>query len=163
MWGLAACSAQPGTALEVDGVRYSEDQVSQASAELTAFFGEAVPQSVIVSFLGIAPSVDEVAQEAEAGVSDSDVRNLMAEEAKAAGVELSSTSIRALRTNVEINALQKKTDPQAVVGVITEKQKQRNMVVNPRYGVVNEDGMLTPPVLNGVLDARKLLPPMPAN
>ncbi len=158
--GVAACSAHPGTAVQVDDTRYSVDQVNEATTELSAIEGQPVPPSTVAYILAMDDSMNELAAENDIKLTDTDIRDLVAGHAKQAGITLSDLSVKVLRVSNQHNTLTQKIGPEKVQQQLQKKQAARDIELNPRYGVIAEDGTFAPPTLTGVLDGRA--PVLPA-
>lgn len=154
MLGGSACSAHPGTAVAVDGTRYTVDQVNSAVGELSKLEGQPVAPAVVAYVLAMDDSVSELASENGIDLTDSDIRDLAASQAKQAGVHLSDLSIRVLRISQQHNALAQKIGQDEAQKELQKKQASRHIDLNPRYGTISK-GQFVPPTLTGVKDGRQ--------
>lgn len=158
--GVAACSAHPGTAVQVDDTRYSVDQVNEATTELSAMEGQPVAPSVVAYILAMDDSMNELAAENDVKLTDTDIRDLAAGQAKQAGVKLSDLSVKVLRISNQHNTLMQKIGPERMQQELQKKQAGRDIALNPRYGSIGEGGTFMPPTLTGVVDGRaSIVPP----
>lgn len=146
--GLAACSAQPGTAVIVDNQEYSEDMVSQTARELTELSGNPFTPMDVVSLLTINKSVIAVGEKHNITLSSEDVRNSFAE----MNDNLSDSSVEVLKTIHVADLLGKNIDATTFSTQLRETQDTVSVQVNPRYGQLTEEKFLARPVLDGVFD-----------
>lgn len=150
--GLTACSAQPGTALSVEGKVYSEDDVSAASQELSEMFQTPYTSVDIINMLIPSQSAISVAKKHNIEMSDEDVRKAMATQLEDGAEEMSDTSVDVLRSSWMIGTLQQTLDPETAANELLESLSNSDIDLNPRYGGLTKDNLMTPPLLPGVLD-----------
>ncbi|MDO5719506.1 MAG: hypothetical protein Q4P05_02095 [Actinomycetaceae bacterium] len=150
--GLSACSAQPGTALSVDGKVYSEDEVSAASQELSEMFQTPYTSVDIINMLIPSQSAISVAKKHNIEMSDEDVRKAMATQIEDGAEEMSDTSVDVLRSSWMIGTLQQTLDPETATNELLEALNNSDIDLNPRYGGLSKENLMTPPILLGVLD-----------
>ncbi|MDO5729307.1 MAG: hypothetical protein Q4P71_06760 [Actinomycetaceae bacterium] len=147
-FGLAACSAQPGTAVIVDDEEYSEDVVSQTARELTDLSGNPFTPTDVVNLLTINKSVIAVGEKNNITLSGEDVRNSFAE----VNDNLSDSSVEVLKTIHVANLLSQNIDEMTFSTQLRENQENLSIEVNPRYGKLTEEKFLSRPILDGVFD-----------
>lgn len=146
---LGACSAQPGVALVVDGSTYTEDQVSQATNEVSSVLGQPIKNHDITTVLALADSYIEVGKAHNIEVSDQDVRNFYAKRSEETG-RLSDPAVKVLRVSQIFQELSTSVPSDEIGTQIGQLQADRDIEMNPRYGTVDPKGMISAPSLSGV-------------
>ena len=140
---LAACSAQPGVALNIDGTTYTEDEVSEAAQQLSQISGQQFPTAGVVYVLAQGEAVREVANQDGVEFSDEDARNALA--------SANAAAVGVVRINQLLVLLQGKVDQQVLAQEMAEVQKGKDIELNPRYGALDENNAVYAPNLQGVV------------
>lgn len=147
---LGACSAKPGVALVVDGATYTEDQVSRSANEVSLAMGQPIKAADITTVLALADSYIEVGKSHNVDVSDQDVRNLYAQRTQNNGGELSAATVKVLRAAQISQELAQSVPAEEIGAQIGQLQAGRDIELNPRYGLVDQMGMISAPAFSGV-------------
>ncbi|WP_143236761.1 hypothetical protein [Actinomyces urinae] len=147
---LAACSAQPGVALKIDGTTYTEDEVSEAAQQLSQISGQQFPTAGVVYVLAQGAAVREVADQHGVEFSDEDARNALAS-VQSPGEPVNEAAVGVVRINQLLVLLQGDLDQQALAQEVTEAQKNKDVELNPRYGELDENNAVYAPNLQGVV------------
>lgn len=147
---LAACSAQPGVALNIDGTTYTEDEVSEAARQLSQISGQQFPTAGVVYVLAQGEAVREVANQHGVEFSDEDARNALAS-VQSPGEPANAAAVGVVRINQLLVLLQGKVDQQVLAQEVAEVQKGKDIELNPRYGALDENNAVYAPNLQGVV------------
>ncbi|MDO5049444.1 MAG: hypothetical protein Q4D87_06140 [Actinomycetaceae bacterium] len=156
--GLAACSAQPGVAVSVNGETYTEDAVGEVSLELSQIFGQFIEPAAVASLLIVEPAVVEVADANGIEFTEADARKRLASFEEEAGEPLSDATVSVFRMNELLKVLGSGPDAQAAQIQIAEAIQGLDAELNPRYGELDENNLMLPVTLDGVIDMREVQP-----
>lgn len=150
---VAACGVpEAGAAAVVGDRRISETELQQATAQVQTLQDargsaggvapERVQESTVLTFLILGPYLEESAQKAGAGVSDSDARDVIA----GALGEPGPSTVDYVRASLAVAHLQRLgQEPfQKALTEVGERAKAAAPRVNPRYGAWVWDGRNTP-------------------
>lgn len=151
--GLAACSAQPGTALVVDGKEYSEAEVSQAAQELSMGAGQNITVQTIVALIQVEPALVEMADKNNIEFTDADARKALASVEEANGEPVSDATVAATR-GIQLQGLLSSVvqDPAVIQTQLVEALQTYDSEVNPRFGIVGPENLMQIKPLAGVFD-----------
>ncbi|MDO5034252.1 MAG: hypothetical protein Q4E01_02575 [Actinomycetaceae bacterium] len=150
-FALAACSAQPGVALNVNGTTYSEDEVSNAAMQLTELSGQPYSTAGVTYMLMLEPVMRDLAKANGIEFSEEDARNALAAVKEMTGEPASEAAVTVVRTSQLYSLLERTLPPEQLSQEITETLAALDLEVNPRYGELTEDNMLYQPKLDGVV------------
>lgn len=150
--GLSACSAQPGVALNVNGVTYTEDEVSQAADQISELSGQTFPLAGVAYMLAQEPALREVANANGIDFSEADARKAMASVEEQTGVPVSDAAVTVVRANQLYYLLSQSLNPEVAIAMIQESMADMDIEYNPRYGELGADNGIFSPQLEGVLD-----------
>ncbi len=162
--GLGACTAQPGTALSVNGVTYSEAQVTEAVADYKELTGQTLDRSTVVRMIPDSLKFTELADAIGLEASDDDVKTYLDDLVAAGKVTEPSDGIGQVMTEIlrytvissQINSLGQ--DEIATASEeFTKISDAQQVEINPRYGTVAADGSIQLPKFGDVVDASDVL------
>lgn len=161
---LSACSAQPGTAVSVNGVKYSEDEVTQGVFDYKELTGKTFDRSTVVRMIPDALKFTELAQQIGLQASNEDVDayldTLIADGkvAKPSG-DIGPVMTEVLRYTVISSAINTLDHDQLalVTDTFNKIVASQQVKVNPRYGTASSDGTIALPKFADVVDASDLL------
>ncbi|WP_160159388.1 hypothetical protein [Actinomyces culturomici] len=161
--GLGACTAQPGTALSVNGVKYSEAQITEGVQDYAALTGTTLDRSTVVRMLPDALKFTELANDLGLKASDADVQSYLDQLVTAGKVKKPADGLGTVMTEIlrytvissELNSLDQ--DQISAAGDEFKKISADQVVdVNPRYGTVTATGTTVLPMFGDVVDATTL-------
>mgnify|MGYP001719121307 CR=1 FL=1 len=161
--GLGACTAQPGTALSVNGVKYSEAQITEGVQDYAALTGTTLDRSTVVRMLPDALKFTELANDLGLKVSDADVQSYLDQLVTAGKVKKPADGLGTVMTEIlrytvissELNSLDQ--DQISAAGDEFKKISADQVVdINPRYGTVTATGTTVLPMFGDVVDATTL-------
>lgn len=143
---LAGCSVHPDAAAVVDGREISPAQVALATEQVAEVIvgpgGTTLPENTILQFLIDAPFYLAAAEEAGVGVTAEFAADAMDENMANRGLEplaWSNESIEVARYVLVLQELSGLDDGGAAAVGAQEAMLAADVVVNPRYGVRNEE------------------------
>lgn len=161
--GLGACTAQPGTALSVNGVKYSEAQITEGVQDYAELTGTTLDRSTVVRMLPDALKFTELANDLGLQASDADVNAYLDKLVSSGQVQKPADGIGTVMTEIlrytvissELNTLDQ--DQISAAGDEFQKISADQVVsVNPRYGTMTADGTTVLPMFGDVVDATTL-------
>ncbi len=161
--GLGACTAQPGTALSVNGVKYSEAQITEGVQDYAALTGTTLDRSTVVRMLPDALKFTVLANDLGLKASDADVQSYLDQLVTAGKVKKPADGLGTVMTEIlrytvissELNSLDQ--DQISAAGDEFKKISADQVVdVNPRYGTVTATGTTVLPMFGDVVDATTL-------
>ncbi|MHB1064330.1 MAG: SurA N-terminal domain-containing protein [Georgenia sp.] len=147
---LAGCSAQPGTAAVIDGTRITIDDVDVAQREFVEITGQsdAQPRAVLNTLMA-AQVLPDVAAGYGIAYSDEQITDIFAEQLTTAGNEVpeggfADSTLELGRYLFVLTDVQSSPDGQAIAEAFGARMKEAKTVVNPRYGEIDENGLIAP-------------------
>lgn len=149
---LAGCAAQPGTAAEVEGSRITTNEVDVAHREFIAITGQAETSVVaVLNTLMAAELLPEVASEYGIAYSDEQITDAFEQQAALAGSEVpeggyADSTLDLGRYLLVLGDVQASPDAQEIAEAFGARMAEADAVVNPRYGEIDENGLITPVV-----------------
>lgn len=161
--GLGACTAQPGTAVSVNGVAYSEADITRGVEDYAALTGQTLDRSTVVRMVPDALKFTELADELDLAAGDEEVQahldGLVASGKVVApedGIGKVLTEIlRYTVINSQIGALDEQTVAEAQQK-FQEIAVSQQVEINPRYGRALPDGTAVPPRFGDVVELSDL-------
>ncbi|UNX55600.1 hypothetical protein MF406_04885 [Georgenia sp. TF02-10] len=146
---LAGCAAQPGTAASINGVRVSEDDLADAHGDYVALTNQPTEPAVVLNTMLAAEVLPGIAAEHDVVLSDDDVVSLLDRQAEAAGTTApedgySDAFVDLGRYLFLVPSLQNAQQGQAVLEEFSTAMADADIEVNPRYGTVDETGIISP-------------------
>lgn len=151
VFALAACSAQPGVAVSVNGKTYTEDDVSQAAEELSLLTGNATSAANVAYVLTLEGPLAELSEASGIEFSEEDARKALAPVEVMRGEPASDAAVATIRASQLFQLLQTTADPNLVSQQLAAAMSSQDLQINPRYGSIGEDNAVYAPVLAGVL------------
>lgn len=147
---LAGCAAQPGTAAEVEGNRITTNDVDVAHREFVEITGQADTTVVaVLNTLMAAQLLPDVASEYGIAYSDEQITDAFEQQATLAGSEVpdggyADSTLDLGRYLLVLGEVQASPDAQEIAEAFGARMAEADAVVNPRYGEIDENGLITP-------------------
>ncbi|MFH5824396.1 hypothetical protein [Georgenia sp. AZ-5] len=145
---VAGCSAQPGTAGVINGVRITESELSDATLEFEALTGQDTAPSAVLTTLMLAQVFQEVGPEHGIAYTDEEVAGLFEQQAALQGAEVPEDGFSEAFIDLGhylfgVTELQSSPDAAAVGEKLSTAMNEADIEVNPRYGEAVQ-GVVTP-------------------
>lgn len=158
VFGLGACSAQPGTAVAVNGVKYSESQLTEGVQDYAELTGQTLDRSTVARMIPDALKFTELAQEIGIEATDANVAEYLDQLVAQGKVKEPADGIGAVMTEIlryTVISSKLNTLDQDAVAAAGERFKEisaaQTVEVNPRYGTVTAQGTTVLPVFGDVV------------
>lgn len=158
--GLGACSAHPGTAVSVNGVNYSEADVSDALSQYAELTGQPMDRATLVAMLPDALKFTQLANENQISATDEQVNEFVASLVDQGRIHAPSGDFSPVLTEIlRYSVIKAQLDQmgQDALATLAEDYKEiaatQKVDINPRYGTITEDGSLKAPIFGDVVDA----------
>lgn len=164
--GLSACSAQPGTALEVDGVGYSTTELEAGATQLTEMMGQEVSATALVAALVQVRLIEELSDEVDIKVGEKDIADFVASGVESKKIPTAPdgplTRVASdyfgmlVRTN-QLNSLQGDEQRlQQVNDAYTKIRDNVRIAVNPRFSGVDQSNQVVQRTFGDVVSSSRI-------
>ncbi|MCI7513899.1 hypothetical protein [Schaalia hyovaginalis] len=161
--GLGACTAQPGTAVSVNGVAYSEADITRGVEDYAELTGQPLDRSTVVRMVPDALKFTELATELDLPAGDEQVQAYLDDLVASGKVAAPEHGIGKVMTEIlryTVISTQINTLDQATVATAQEKFQEiadsQQVEINPRYGTSLPDGTTALPKFADVVDTADL-------
>lgn len=159
MFGLGACTAQPGTAVNVNGVAYTETDITRGVEDYATLTGQTLDRSTVVRMVPDALKFTELAQELGLEANDEDVQAYLDGLIASGQVVAPKDGVGKVLTEIlrytiieqQMGVLDTQTlmDAQQHFQEISASQR---VEMNPRYGTALPDGRAALPKFGDVVE-----------
>lgn len=158
VFGLGACTAQPGTAVSVNGVAYTEADITRGVEDYATLTGQTLDRSTIVRMIPDALKFTELAEDLNLEADDAAVQayldNLVASGQVVAPADGVGTVLTEILRYTIINAQMSALDQETMMDVHDTFQKiaaSQEVEINPRYGADVRNGLPALPTFGDVV------------
>lgn len=165
---LSACVGNPGTAVSVGEVSYSNTDIAVGAGQISELAGRPVRAFELAGAVARVPHIIEIAKQNDVVVSDAQITDLLKEQAAQAGngeqaseltssEDLSSAARDYIRlTLIEAEINKAITDPakgEEINAQYVELLQNTPVEINPRYGTIDENRNLVPVTFADVVNS----------